>query len=386
MPSEPRDRQSSTDEATTDHLEDRPESLITRIIRRLKEPETTADLLLAVKAVIAATTAWALSVGVLGTDVAFMAPWTALLTVHATVHRSLSRGVQTTVSSAVGMGLAFVVMYFLGVNIWTFALALFVGLMGARLSWIRDEGVAIATTALFIFTSDDPMFADRIVELLLGVVVGIAVNILVIPPLRDRQAARYVDSINRRMGAVLVDMADEFSEDWDTDSADAWLQESHSMTDELNSAWQTVKLARESRRENPRRLLRRKLHDADDDVDYLEVLTQIDEGISHLRNMTRTMRDATWSMSSWDDRFREGWVRVARDLGEAIANPDGDVKAQGQRLDQLVTEMSEAEKLPNIEWPVYGAMLSSLRHLVNIFSEVTSDRESRDPGDDSPDH
>lgn len=158
------------------------------------------------------------------------------------------------------------------------------------------------------------------------------------------------------------------------------------MTDELNSAWQTVKLARESRRENPRRLLRSKLHDTDDDVDYLEVLTQIDEGISHLRNMTRTMRDATWSMSSWDDRFREGWVRVARDLGEAIANPDGDVKAQGQRLDQLVTEMSKAEKLPNIEWPVYGAMLSSLRHLVNIFSEVTSDRESRDPGDDSPDH
>lgn len=386
MPSEPRDHQSSTDEATTDHLEDRPESLITRIIRRLKEPETTADLLLAVKAVIAATTAWALSVGVLGTDVAFMAPWTALLTVHATVHRSLSRGVQTTVSSAVGMGLAFVVMYFLGVNIWTFALALFVGLMGARLSWIRDEGVAIATTALFIFTSDDPMFADRIVELLLGVVVGIAVNILVIPPLRDRQAARYVDSINRRMGAVLVDMADEFSENWDTDSADAWLQESHSMTDELNSAWQTVKLARESRRENPRRLLRRKLHETDDDVDYLEVLTQIDEGISHLRNMTRTMRDATWSLSSWDDRFREGWVRIARDLGEAIANPDGDVKAQGQRLDQLVTEMSKAEKLPNIEWPVYGAMLSSLRHLVNIFSEVTSDRESRDPGDDSQEH
>ncbi|HEY4535537.1 MAG TPA: aromatic acid exporter family protein [Enteractinococcus sp.] len=386
MPSEPRDHQSSTDEATVDHLEDRPESLTTRIVRRLKEPETTADLLLAIKAVIAATTAWALSVGVLGTDVAFMAPWTALLTVHATVHRSLSRGVQTTVSSAVGMGLAFVVMYFLGVNIWTFALALFVGLMGARLSWIRDEGVAIATTALFIFTSDDPMFADRIVELLLGVVVGIAVNILVIPPLRDRQAARYVDSINRRMGAVLVDMADEFSENWDTDSADAWLQESHSMTDELNSAWQTVKLARESRRENPRRLLRRKLHDADDDVDYLEVLTQIDEGISHLRNMTRTMRDATWSLSSWDDRFREGWVRIARDLGEAIANPDGDVKAQGQRLDQLVTEMSKAEKLPNIEWPVYGAMLSSLRHLVNIFSEVTSDRESRDPGDDSPDH
>lgn len=161
MSSDPRD-QSSTDEATADHLEDRPESLGTRILRLLKDPETTGDLLLAVKAVIAATSAWALSVGVLGTDVAFMAPWTALLTVHATVHRSLSRGAQTAISTAVGMGLAFVIMHFLGVNIWTFALALFIGLMGARLSWIRDEGVAIATTAIFIFTSDDPMFADRL--------------------------------------------------------------------------------------------------------------------------------------------------------------------------------------------------------------------------------
>lgn len=53
---------------------------------------------------MAATTAWAISVFVLGTEVAFMAPWTALLTVHATVHRSLSRGAQTAVSSAVGMG------------------------------------------------------------------------------------------------------------------------------------------------------------------------------------------------------------------------------------------------------------------------------------------
>ena len=131
---------------------------------------------------IAGTSAWAISVGVLGPEVALMAPWTALLTVHATVHRSLSRGAQTAVSSAVGMGLAFVIMNVLGVNIFTFALALFIGLMGARLSWIRDEGVAIATTAIFIFTADDPMFADRFIELLLGVAIGILVNVLVLPP------------------------------------------------------------------------------------------------------------------------------------------------------------------------------------------------------------
>lgn len=380
MPSEPHE-QSSTDDPTADHLDQRPTPLRTRMLRRLKQPETTADLLLATKAVIAGTSAWAISVGVLGTEVAFMAPWTALLTVHATVHRSLSRGAQTAVSSAVGMGLAFVIMNFLGVNIFTFALALFIGLMGARLSWIRDEGIAIATTAIFIFTADDPMFADRFIELLLGVAIGVLVNVLVLPPLRDQQADRYVDSINQRMGAVLGDMSQEFSKSWDTDRADAWLAETQSMSAELNSAWQMVKLARESRRKNPRRLLHRK-DQSDDDVDYEQVLNHIDEGISHLRNMTRTMREATWAVSSWDEQFREGWVRIACDLGEAIADPDGDVAALEGNLDTLVTKMSRAEDLPHIQWPIYGAMLASLRHIIHIFSDVTSDRESRETRQD----
>src|SRR5690625_984368 len=373
---------SSVDPSTSDELDERPESLWTRIIRRLKQPETVSDLLLAMKAVIAATAAWAISVGVLNSEVAFLAPWTALLTVHATVHRSLSRGAQTTVATTVGMGLAFVIMYFWDVNIWTFALAIFIGLMGARLSWIRDEGVAIATTAIFIFTADEPMFGDRFIELLLGVAVGIAVNLLVLPPLRDRQAGRYVDSLNRRVGAVLVDMADEFSERWDMDEADAWLAETHSMNDELNSAWQMVKLARESRRENPRKLLHRSVRDEDDDIDYEEVLNRIDEGISHLRNMTRTMREATWVAGEWGDRFREGWVEVAHNLGEAIADPDGDVAAQRGQLDQLVTRMSSLDDLPTLHWPLYGSMLSSLDHLGRLFDDSTTDRESRETPED----
>lgn len=357
--------------------------MFTRFFDRLRDPETTADLLLAIKAVVAATVAWALSVGVLGTEIAFMAPWTALLTVHATVHRSLSRGAQTTVASAVGMGLAFVIMQTLGVHVWSFALAIFVGLMGARLSWIRDEGVAIATTAIFIFTADEPLFADRFMELILGVIVGILVNMLVVPPLRDRQAARTVDSINRRIGAVLVDMAQEFSAAWNLEKADAWLTETHSMHDELNSARHVVRLARESRRENPRRIWRRKIlrHD-DGDPDYEAILGRLDESISQLRNLARTLREATWSMTGWDARFRRGWVEIAGQLGEAIAHPDDNVAAQAERLDTLIAEMSASE-LPKKQWPVYGALVTSLRHLIRLLADAPSDRSVREPGDEA---
>lgn len=348
-----------------------------RFLRWFRSPETTSDLLLTIKAVVAGTSAWAISVGVLHSEVAFMAPWTALLTVHATVHRSLSRGAQTVVSSTVGMGLAFVVMQFLGVNIWTFALALLVGLFGARISWIRDEGVAIATTAIFIFTADDPMFAERFIELLLGVGIGVVVNLLVIPPLKDQQAARYVDSINRRMGAVLVDMADEFAEQWDTDSAEDWLKETESMSAELNSAWQTVRLARESQRKNPRAIFRQRQGPQQEIISYEDILNRVDEGISHLRNLTRTLWEAAYDISEWDTEFREGWVAIAHDVGVAIADPEGTVETERDRLTSLASKMSEAEHLPNISWPTYGALISSLQHIVVIVHDVASAREAR---------
>src|SRR5690625_7319678 len=83
--------ESSVDESTSDELDERPEPLGTRIIRRLKQPQTTSDLLLAVKAVIAATAAWAIAVGVFDSEVAFMAPWTALLTVHRSEERRVGK-------------------------------------------------------------------------------------------------------------------------------------------------------------------------------------------------------------------------------------------------------------------------------------------------------
>ncbi len=53
---------------------------------------------------------------------------------HATVHRSLPRGVQSTIASSVGVLVSFAIGALLGVSVWTFALALLVGLLGARIT------------------------------------------------------------------------------------------------------------------------------------------------------------------------------------------------------------------------------------------------------------
>lgn len=363
------------------------------ISQRIKDfvgrPEFLTDLLQVVKSVLAATLAWWLSNAVLKSEMAFLAPWTALLTVHATVYRSLSRGAQSTVASTIGVGISFLIGNFLGVSLWTFALALFVGLAGARLTWIRDEGVAIATTAIFIlgsgFDSQQPLLTDRLLELILGVAVGLAVNLIVIPPVRDQQAARYIDSINRQMGDVLSDMATEFSQSWNTDQAENWFNETESMSQELNSAWQSVRFARESRRINPRVVLPRSSHRGHqvhagpaEPESYESILKRVDEGISHLRNLARTLREASYAEGEWDTRFREQWTEIVADAGRSIADPDAEVEPVYDRLEKLAVDLSDDQLLPKASWPLYGSLITGLRHIVVIVDDVASAREARE--------
>ncbi|MGC5628814.1 FUSC family protein [Georgenia sp. Z1344] len=361
-----------------------------RLRELLARPELTTELLQILKGVVAATGAWWLSVAVLDSELPFLAPWTALLTVHATVYRSMSSGVQLTLSSALGVGMSFLIGSYLGVNGWTFALAILVGLAVARTPWIRDEGTAVATTAIFVlgtgFDEQAPLLLDRILEVGVGVGVGVGVNLLVVPPLRDAQAARHVDAVNRRMGEVLVEMAEEFAEDWGTQRATDWFEATESMSRSVEVAWQSVGFARESRRGNYRLFLperhaagRRGVR-----LGYEDILPRLDEGVSHLRHLARTLYNATYAEGEWDEHFRVTWVRIVGDCGRSVADPDAEVEPVADRLEALAEELSRDRQLPARSWPVYGSLITSVRHIAEVVDDVASARRAREAGAPNP--
>lgn len=369
--------------AETGHQHD--EGIWTRIMAFLRRPEVVTDLLQILKSVLAATAAWWFASTVMHSEMPFLAPWTALLTVHATVYRSLARGIQTTVSTGLGVLLSYVIGAFLGVELWTFALALLVGMLASRLWWIRDEGIAIATTAVFVlgsgFGEQAPLLTDRLLEVAVGVAFGIVVNALVVPPLRDAQASRYVDRINLLMGELLVDMSEELTRSWDTERAEQWAQRTAEMQDMISSAWQSVRFARESSWGNPRShpmapLRRRRAESRP--ADYREILERVDEGISHLRNLTRTLREASYAHGEWDRRFRTRWSAIVHDAGLAIADPDAEVEPIHDRLTELAVQMAEDGHMPADAWPVYGALIRAMQHIAVVVDDVASAREARD--------
>ncbi len=237
-----------------------PASLRSRVTSWLASPVTQTDLLQTVKAVVAAVVAWVVAEDLVGLDQSFLAPWVALLTVHATVYRTVWRGVETVLSVGAGIVLALVVVELLGISVWSLGLALLVGLALARVRFVRDEGVAIATTALIVITTGADTSGElavaaipgRLLGTAIGVAVALLVNLLVLPPLNDKSAQQQVDDVDRRLGELLADMARQLRRPWESQDEDDWIERSRSIDGDLDQAWSLVRNSQESRSWNPR--------------------------------------------------------------------------------------------------------------------------------------
>lgn len=349
----------------------RGRSWLIDVSTQLRKPVVQADLLQVLKTVVAAVVAWAVSVH-LGSQQPFLAPWAALLTVHATVYRTLSRGAQAVAATGVGVVLAFLVATGLGLGAAALGVALLVGLLLARLGVLRAEGVTIATTALFVLTAGyaqhDVALVARVAETALGVAVGLAVNILVLPPLNNRSAAQHIDDLNRRLGRLLHDMAAELRDEWNEERSGEWIERTRQIDRELDHAWEVVRHARESTWWNPRYRFSRRV---DDPARYQDVLSRLEDGIAQARSMARTIHESTASTNEWDPRFREPWLDLLSETGQRVADPHADVHPLHERADDLTQELS-GQDLPGLLWPVYGALISNLINVIDVVDDVAS--------------
>lgn len=342
----------------------------------LRRPDVHSDLLQTLKATLAAVAAWLLVEHVLDLEEPFLAPWTALLTVHATVYRSLSRGAQAMGATVLGVLLSATVAQLLGFGAVALGVAVALGLVLARVGVLRDEGVAVATTALFVLTTSTAQgttLLDRVLATVVGVAVGVLVNLLVVPPLTDRSAEERVDRIDRLMGRLLQDMARQMRSRWNQEDSQAWITRTRDMDSELDDAWALVNQATESGWWNPRRHFS---SGADELTSHEELLTRLEDGVVQARSMARTIDQSTRSAAEWDPRFREPWLDILEELGRRIVDKDAEVCSLRTDLDQLTQHLS-GQDLPGLLWPVYGALLVSIGNVIEVVDDVATSRAVR---------
>ncbi|MEY8579058.1 aromatic acid exporter family protein [Corynebacteriaceae bacterium 6-324] len=338
--------------------------------------DLSLDALQIFKTVIATTGTWWICVNLLDSQMPFLAPWVAFLVLQPTVSSSITSGFQTVIASGLGVLLSSAIGTYLGVEVWSYALALLLGMLGSRIPGLRQEGATIATTAVFLlstgFTEDGPALIDRMLEISIGVVIGVGVNLLIVPPLREKQAAQTVESLRVRMGEILVEISDDFSEEWDRDKALESSKAVQQLRNDLDQSWSTVQFAKNSRRQNPRLLIQ-----GSSGEKYEQVLTGLDEAVAHLRNLTRTLETTGSLESPRDQHFRERWSAILKTIAMRISDPDADVEPSVDQLDRLARKMVAENQLSETSWPLYGALISSTRNISILIEQLSTATEEQ---------
>jgi uncharacterized membrane protein YgaE (UPF0421/DUF939 family) len=336
------------------------------------------ELLQSAKTALAGVVAWVVATDVLGLEQPFLAPWAAVLVVHATVYRTVSRGGQQVAATFAGVFLAWGCGSLLRVGAMGMGVMLVVAFLLGRHRWLRDEATTIATTGIVVLATNaigqSNLLASRLLDTTVGVAVGLLVNLLVWPPLRDRAAWARAEELPLELADVLREMAEGLGPNLESTDAERWVGRLRRLDERIDEAWRLLWQAKESSRLNPRRSRPAGLDD------LVQTLRLLEQTVADTLSMARTMATSAENANTWDERFRTPWKRLLADTAQAVADQDEDrLREIRSELARLADELS-TDSLAGSAWHEYGGMLVNLRNVVNALSQVTAWSRGAGPG------
>jgi len=344
------------------------------------DPVLVVELLQSAKAALAGVLAWVIALDVLGLEQPFLAPWAAVLTVHATIYRTVSRGGQQVAATFAGVLLAWGCGVLFGVGPLGMGVMLVVAFLLGRHRWLRDEATTIATTGIVVLATnaigESNLLASRLLDTSVGVVVGLLVNLLVWPPLRDRAAWARAGELPAELADVFQEMADGLGPDLESTDTEPWVRRLRGLDERIDEAWRLLRQAQESGRLNPRRSRPAGLDD------LVRTLHLLEQAVADTLSMARTTAASAENATLWDQGFRTPWRVLLADTAVAVVAHDADrLREIRDELAALANELS-TDSLAGSAWQEYGGLLVNLRNVVTALAEVTASR--RDSGPNPP--
>ncbi|QFG24444.1 aromatic acid exporter family protein [Actinomadura sp. WMMB 499] len=318
--------------------------LARRLAPRMDRRSWEDRLKITVKAVIAAVAAWLIAKHLVGHAVPYFAPLAALLGVYPTVARSLRESVGYGAGFLVGAGLAVPVGIYIGPNAAGIAVVLVIGLLLSTWRGFGNQAAQVAFTALFALLVGGREVAayvrPRLDDVVIGLAVGLIVNITIFPPLflrRGEEAVRQAREYVKEALEVLARSITAPDGDW----RPGWDEEEARLGFIIDQARYATEQGRESLRGNPRALLWgfrpwsaprsglrgfRLLADPSGQWAAPRRMTTLENTAAYLRSIAGTLREAT-ETGSGEVRlagpFRERYAGLLGVLAELVGCADG---------------------------------------------------------------
>lgn len=343
-----------------------------RIPVAIRAPKRS-PLLQVVKSAAATISAWLIAGWISPTQLPVVAAIAALLVVQPSVNQSLSKALERSIGVIAGVVIAVALGLLLGSPSWIVMLAIVVAMLVAwtfRASPGTANQVAISAMLVLALGSSSPVYAfARIMETLIGVVIGIVVNALIVPPVLVAPARRDVGLLGGELAASLDRLAASLPESQTTARRQELMLEARLLRPMKDAAEAAIAAGEESLTLNPRRSAHRAdLHE------IRELLERLSPIVTQTIGMTRAYFDhyddsigdepAVAAIAEQLRRAAHG-VRLAVQVADASPEPDTETSAVPALTAALVLRPPSSQ-----HWILIGSLMEDLRR---IRSELLDD-------------
>ncbi|MGW4726284.1 FUSC family protein [Streptomyces sp. S1] len=336
------------------------------------------------------------------------APLTALLVVQVTLYSTLVTSLRRVNSVVVGVLIAIAFSVLVGLTWWSLAMVILAALVVGRFVRVEEFVAEVAISAMLVLgvTQVADTAWDRVLETLIGAIVGMVFNMVLVPPVWVDTAGDSIVDLARRMRQLLLGLGEELTDpavprepdpfgDFDgptsVDLAAARLYEARRLDNDVADVDAALRQAEDSLRLNPRvkeGLLHRIVLRTG--LDTLEISAVV------LRVLTRTLTDLA--------RERDGAAlfrpETARTLQEAVRylgdtlvsfavlvtshSSSGAETAENRLAEQLDAAREARDRAAGMlraeaaddpgRWQLYGALLAEIDRVLN---ELDPDHRGR---------
>ena len=189
-------------------------------------------------------------------QVPLLAPLTTLLVVQVTVYATLTRGMRRIVAVVAGVLLAVGFSSLVGLSWWSLGVLILAALILGHLVRVNEFVPEVAISAMLVLGVSVTRVAetalDRVVETLIGAVVGLLFNVLFVPPIWTRSAGESIEDLAERMRDLLWSLGEEVGRPTPVEEAAALLEEARRLDHDIVRVDAAVAQAEESLKLNPR--------------------------------------------------------------------------------------------------------------------------------------
>lgn len=292
---------------------------------------------------------------------------------QTTVFAGLRSGVQTLIGIALGIAVAAFTMRVGDPGVLAVALAVGVGVLVGGFRILGEGSSWVSTAALFVLlvggAHAEGYSLGYLVQMAVGVVVGLLVNFLVFPPLRFWDAERRIDQVNGVLAEHLDGLADVL-EQGERDER-AWDRAQDRLDRAIADVRSRVSIAQESRRINPRGALRGSRARLQHDGSRFRALERVAWYTTDLTELVARSGPVSSNLGRPDEAFTEPLTTAIRQVA-AMVRGDHPPEEGDRAISELEEALDASRENPS-DVAVTSSALVSLRGIVESERRATQD-------------